>query len=81
MWCLHFMMVMKLDRRWYHAWPRVLVSSQRTFRVVYQNVERADFAIDKEPVSGLPTGPLHIMAIYEVREGLIRSLLFIRWGE
>lgn len=49
--------------------------------VVHQRMEGADFAIDKETVSGLPTGPLHIMAIYEVREGLIRSLRFIRWGD
>jgi hypothetical protein len=47
--------------------------------VVHQRMEGADFAIDKETVSGLPTGLLHIMAIYEVREGLIRSLQFIRW--
>lgn len=47
--------------------------------VVHQRMEGADFAIDKETVSGLPAGELHIMAIYEVREGLIRSLRFIRW--
>jgi hypothetical protein len=46
--------------------------------VVHQRMEGADFAIDKETVSGLPSGNLHIMAIYEVREGLIRSLRFIR---
>jgi hypothetical protein len=45
----------------------------------HQRMEGADYAIDKETVSGLPTGPMHIMAIYEVREGLIRSLRFIRW--
>ena len=47
--------------------------------VVHQRMEGADFAIDKETVFGLPSGPLHIMAIYEVRDGLIRSLRFIRW--
>ena len=46
---------------------------------VHQRMEGADFAIDKETVFGLPLGPLHIMAIYEVRDGLIRSLRFIRW--
>ena len=46
---------------------------------VHQRMEGADFAIDKETVFGLPSGPLHIMAIYEVRDGLIRSLRFIRW--
>jgi hypothetical protein len=49
--------------------------------IVHQKMEGANFAIDKETVSGLPTGPLHIMAIYEVREGLIRSLRFIRWRD
>lgn len=49
--------------------------------VVHQKMEGADFAIDKETVSGLPNGSLHIMAIYEVREGLIRSLRFIRWQD
>jgi hypothetical protein len=48
--------------------------------VVHQRMEGADFAIDKETVSGLPAGPLHLMAIYEVRAGLIRSLRFIRWN-
>ena len=47
--------------------------------VVHQRMEGADFAIDKETVSGLATGPLHIIALYEVRGGLIRSLRFIRW--
>jgi hypothetical protein len=47
---------------------------------VHQKMEGADFAIDKETVTGLASGPLHIMAIYEVREGLIQSLRFIRWG-
>ena len=49
--------------------------------VVHQKMEGSSFAIDKETVSGLPTGPLHIMAIYEVREGLIQSLRFIRWQD
>jgi hypothetical protein len=47
--------------------------------IVHQRMEGPDHAIDKETVSGLPTGKLHIIAIYEVREGLIRSLRFIRW--
>jgi hypothetical protein len=54
-------------------------NNPRLHCVVHQRMEGADFAIDKETVSGLPTGLLHIMAIYEVREGLIRSLQFIRW--
>jgi hypothetical protein len=42
-------------------------------------MDGADFAIDKETVSGLPAGELNIIAIYEVREGLIRGLRFVRW--
>jgi hypothetical protein len=49
--------------------------------VVHQRMEGADFAIDKETVTGVPNGPLHIIALYEVRDGLIRSLRFIRWAD
>jgi hypothetical protein len=49
--------------------------------VVHQRMESPAFAIDKETVYGLATGDLHIMAIYEVRDGLIRSLRFIRWTD
>lgn len=49
--------------------------------IVHQRMEGPHFAIDKETVYGLPTGDLHIMAIYEVRGGLIRSLRFIRWND
>jgi len=45
---------------------------------VFTSTDLGDFAIDREQVLGLPTGPLHLVAIYEVREGLIRSLRFIR---
>jgi hypothetical protein len=48
---------------------------------VHQRLEGPTHAIDKETVFGLPAGPLHIMAIYEVRDGLIRSLKFIRWPD
>lgn len=48
---------------------------------VHQRLEGPTHAIDKETVYGLPAGPLHIMAIYEVSEGLIRSLRFIRWTD
>lgn len=49
--------------------------------IVHQRMEGPTHAIDKETVFGLPSGPLHIMAIYEVRGGLIRSLRFIRWTD
>ena len=49
--------------------------------IVHQRMEGPTHAIDKETVFGLPSGPLHIMAIYEVRDGLIQSLRFIRWTD
>jgi hypothetical protein len=49
--------------------------------VVHQRMEGPTHAIDKETVFGLATGPLHIIAIYEVGDGLIRSLRFIRWTD
>jgi hypothetical protein len=78
---LHFTMVMKLGQRWWLVLPRALGKHQKIFRVVYQNVERSDFAIDKDTVPVLPTRSLHIIAIHEVREGLIRSLRLVRWGQ
>ena len=48
--------------------PREIVNRQR---VVYN-------AHDIEGYGALFAAELHIMAIYEVREGLIRSLRFIR---
>ncbi|MFY7960530.1 MAG: nuclear transport factor 2 family protein [Elsteraceae bacterium] len=45
---------------------------------VFSHTDLGDFAIDREQVLGLPNGPLQLIAIYEVREGLIRSLRFIR---
>lgn len=47
--------------------------------IVRQRLEGPTHAIGKETVFGLPTGPLHIMSIYEVREGLSRRLRFMRW--
>jgi hypothetical protein len=49
--------------------------------VVHQRMEGPTHAVDKETVFGLAAGPLHIIAIYEVRDGLIRSLRFIRWTD
>lgn len=48
---------------------------------VHQHMDGPTHAIDKETVHGLPTGDLHIIAIYEVRDELIRSLRFIRWTD
>jgi hypothetical protein len=45
---------------------------------VHSRMELANFAIDRETVTGLPNGPVDIIAIYEVREGLIQSVQFIR---
>jgi hypothetical protein len=45
---------------------------------VHSRMDLANFAIDRETVTGLPNGPVDIIAIYEVREGLIQSVQFIR---
>jgi hypothetical protein len=45
---------------------------------VHARMELGDFAIDRETVTGLPGGPVEIIAIYEVRDGLIRSVKFVR---
>lgn len=45
---------------------------------VLNRMEVGEFAIDFEELHGLPGGPVRLAAIYEVREGLIRSIRFIR---
>ncbi len=63
------------------AYTKRFADNPKLSCTVHQRIEGPTHAIDKETVYGLPTGPLHIMAIYEVREGLIRSLRFIRWTD
>jgi hypothetical protein len=46
--------------------------------IVHNRMEIGDFAIDFEELQGLPGGAVRLIAIYEVREGLIRSIRFIR---
>lgn len=46
---------------------------------VHARMDLGDFAIDHETVTGLADGSeINCIAIYEVREGLIRSVRFIR---
>jgi hypothetical protein len=45
---------------------------------VHKKLELGDIAIDKETVSGLPTGDMDIIALYEVKDSLIQSIRFIR---
>lgn len=45
---------------------------------ILSRMDLGDFAIDRERVTGIPGGPLDVIAIYEAREGLIRSVRFIR---
>lgn len=63
------------------AYTKRFADHPKLHAVVHQRMEGPTHAIDKETVYGLPTGDLHIMAIYEVRDGLIQSLKFIRWTE
>jgi hypothetical protein len=61
------------------VYTKRFADNPRLSATVHQRMEGPTHAIDKETVHGLPSGDLHIMAIYEVRDGLIRSLRFIRW--
>jgi hypothetical protein len=47
--------------------------------VVHATMDLSDFAIDHETVTGLADGSeINCLAIYEVRDGLIQSVRFIR---
>ena len=61
------------------AYTKRFADNPKLHAVVHQRMEGPAHAIDKETVYGLASGDLHIMAIYEVRDGLIQSLQFIRW--
>jgi hypothetical protein len=45
---------------------------------VLNRIDVGEFAIDFEELHGLPGGVMRLVAIYEVRDGLIRSMRFIR---
>lgn len=45
---------------------------------VTARIDLGTCAIDRETVTGLPGPDLELVAIYEVRDGLIQSLRFIR---
>jgi hypothetical protein len=71
---------------------KVTCTGMAAFRAIYANrfaspdlhceilsrMDLGDFAIDRERVTGIPGGPLDVIAIYEARDGLIRSVRFIR---
>ena len=61
------------------AYTKRFAENPQLHCTVHQHMDGPTHAIDKETVTGLASGPLHLIAIYEVREGLIRSLKFIRW--
>lgn len=44
---------------------------------IQSRIELGDFVVDHERVVGIKEGPLEVIAIYEVRESLIRSVRFI----
>lgn len=46
--------------------------------IVHSKTDLADFAIDRETLYGLPDGTVEIIAMYQVLEGLIRKVYFIR---
>lgn len=45
---------------------------------VHAKLEIAGFAVDRETLYGLPGGPIDILALYEVKGGLITRVLFLR---
>ncbi len=45
---------------------------------VHVKLEIAGFAVDRETLYGLPGGPIDILALYDVRDGLIRRVFFLR---
>jgi hypothetical protein len=45
---------------------------------IHAKTDIGDFAIDRETIFGIPGAPIDIVAIYEVRDGLIRKVRFIR---
>jgi hypothetical protein len=63
------------------AYTKRFAENPKLHCIVHQRLESPTHAIDKETVSGLPSGPLHLIAIYEVKDGLILSLRFIRWTD
>ena len=45
---------------------------------VHAKIDLADWAADRETVYGIAGGPVDILALYEVKDGLIRRVFFIR---
>jgi hypothetical protein len=45
---------------------------------IHAKIDIGDFAVDRETIFGIPGAPIDILAIYEVRDGLIRRVRFIR---
>lgn len=75
-----------------HATGEVILDQQDDFRAMYKDrfsnpdlhcqvvamMDQGNVAIDQEIVTGLPDGPLHVIAIYEANDGLITKVSFIR---
>lgn len=53
-------------------------SNENLHCVVHEEMDIGNVAIDKETVSGLPSGDMEIIAIYQVNEGKINKVSFIR---
>ncbi|MEM8792441.1 MAG: nuclear transport factor 2 family protein [Pseudomonadota bacterium] len=45
---------------------------------VHTHCDIGTFAIDRETIEGIPGAPVDVVAIYEVRDGLIAQVQFIR---
>ncbi len=53
-------------------------ANQELFCRVHVKLEIAGFAVDRETLYGLPGGPVDILALYDVRDGLIQRVFFLR---
>jgi len=53
-------------------------SNEDLYCAVTNQMEIGDFAVDREVLTGLPGGNVEVLALYEVRQGRIKRIFFIR---
>lgn len=61
-----------------HAFYAARFSNEALSCRVHTHCDIGDFAIDRETIEGVPGAPIDVVAIYEVKEGLISQVRFIR---
>ncbi len=53
-------------------------SNDELYCAVTNQMEIGDYAIDREVLTGLPGGQVQVLAMYEVLDGLIKRIFFVR---